>query len=114
MADLDLLNFGSNLDGDKIVEILEGTLTYSYTTADSGGYMQRENPQPGTLFLPFSIYSVNGGVTWFGDMEGDFINQLPDMMTGVTTSYINYRWNSYGPGGSFPVMYKTALLAMDV
>lgn len=113
MANLAKANFGSPIDGDKVIETLTGTFTYTYTTNDNGGIFSVPNPQPGTKFLPLTYFSVDGGSTWFGDMEGDVFNDLIDFLTGVTESSINYRWNYYGPAGSKTVMYRTALLLIE-
>lgn len=110
MTDFNKANFGSPFNGDKIVEILEGSFTYTYTTSSSGGQYQIDNPQVGTKFLPFAIFSTDGGDTWFTDMEGDGINGIVDMLTVVTTTKIKFKWNWYGPSGSKTVLYRLALI----
>jgi hypothetical protein len=108
MIDLNALNLGTFIPTDKVVEVLTGQFTYTYTDAENGGLYEVNNPQPGNLFLPVSIFSIDGGTTWIGDLDG------PDFLTCSTANKIRYRWASYGPAGSFTVLYKTALLSTEV
>lgn len=109
-------NVGSIIDTDKAVYILEGNFTYSFTTSNNGGSFDIPNPEPGVLFLPVSIYSRDGGNTWFGDLDGQMFGGVnyPDMLTCSRTDVIRYRWGAFGPSGSFNVLYRTALLAVSV
>lgn len=114
MTNLDAINLGSFINTDKVVEIVEGSFTYTRTTADGGGIYEVNNPQPGNQFLPFTTFSTDGGVSWFGDLDGDYQANVPDLLTCATLDKIRYRWHSYGPTPSMTVLFKTALLSTEV
>lgn len=115
MVDFSKASVESRKPVDKTVYTLSGQFTYSYTTSDMGGAYTVPNPEPGVLFLPDSIFSVDGGATWFGDLEKEaaVLNpNTPDINTNSTVSQIIYRWGSYGPTGSRTVLFRTKLLAV--
>lgn len=109
------LLLGSFIDTDKVIEVVEGQFTYSYTTSDAGGLFEIPNPQPGTIMLPFSIFSIDSGQSWFGDLDaGTGVEPLiPDLLTCVSKIAIRYRWAGYGRVAPATVIYKTALLATE-
>jgi|SRR5690606_18393806 len=112
MPDINKINIGSPIEVDKVVHILEGSFTYTYTTSNAGGLYSIPNPEPGVIFLPVSIFSINNGETWITDLySGYFVNEVPDFLTCSTPSEIRYRWASFrGPSGSLTVLYKTWLM----
>lgn len=117
MADLYKASMSTSKKVDKTVYNLSGQFTYNYTESDSGGSYTVPNPEPGVQFLPDSMFSIDGGTTWFSDLEdaiesGSYI--LPEINTCVSTSSIIYRWASYSSPGSFTVLFRTKLLAVDL
>ena len=116
MVDFSKASVESRKPVDKTVYTLSGQFTYSYTTSDMGGSYTVANPEPGVIFLPDSIFSIDGGETWFGDLEkeaGVLNPTTPDINTNSTTSSIIYRWGSYGPSGTKTVLFRTKLLAAE-
>lgn len=116
MVDFSKASVESRKPVDKTVYTLSGQFTYTYTTADMGGAYTVPNPEPGVIFLPDSIFSIDGGLTWFGDLEkeaGELNPDTPDINTNSTLSDIIYRWGTYGPSGSKTVLFRTKLLAVQ-
>ena len=115
MVDFSKASVESRKPVDKTIYTLEGQFTYSYTTADMGGAYTVPNPEPGVIFLPDSIFSTDGGVTWFGDLDRNIEpgNDIPDINTIVSVDSIIYRWASYNVPGSLTVLFRTKLLAVN-
>lgn len=115
MADFTKAAMASAKPVDKTVYTLMGQFTYSYSTSDFGGSYSVANPEPGVIFLPDSIFSIDGGDTWFGDLEGDLQSgaNIPDLNTICTVSDIIYRWAAYNVTGSRTVLFRTKLLAVE-
>lgn len=115
MVDFSKASTSSQKPVDKTVYNLSGQFTYTYNTSDSGGVYSIPNPEPGVIFLPDSIFSVDGGNTWFSDLDsqiGGIITQ-PELNTICTVNNIIFRWASYGINNTFTVLYATKLLAVS-
>lgn len=116
MVDFSKASVESRKPVDKTIYTLEGQFTYSYTTSDMGGAYTVPNPEPGVIFLPDSIFSMDDGLTWFGDLEKESATgspQTPDINTISTTESIIYRWGAFGPSGSKNIIFRTKLLAVS-
>ena len=115
MVDFSKASVESRKPVDKTVYTLEGQFTYSYTTADMGGAYIVPNPEPGVIFLPDSIFSIDGGNVWFSDLDSnrEFGNDTPDINTIVSVENVIYRWASYSTTGSMTVLFRTKLLAVN-
>lgn len=115
MPDFTKSSVASQKPVDKVVYTLTGSFTYTFTTSNSGGLVVLSNPEPGVIFLTESIFSRDGGVTWFGDLDGSqfLTTPTPDINTICTLSSVLFRYGSFGPSGSFTIQYRTRLLAVS-
>lgn len=102
---------------DKTVYELSGQFTYSFTTSSAGGSYSIASPEPGIIFLPDSIFSIDNGVTWFSDLDGNVASAFgpvrPELNTICTSSNIIFRWASFNVNSTFTVLFRTKLLAVN-